>query len=34
MSVEDLKNDQTMREKKKVILKQLNEKGMTSVTHK
>ena len=34
MNVEDLEKDQTMREKTKVMLKQLNEKGMTSVTEK
>jgi hypothetical protein len=34
MNVEDLEKDQTMREKKKVMLKQLNDKGMTGVTEK
>jgi hypothetical protein len=34
MNVEDLEKDQTMRENKKVMLKQLNDKGMTGVTEK
>jgi hypothetical protein len=34
MNVEDLEKDQTMRENKKVMLKQLNEKCMTCVTKK
>jgi hypothetical protein len=34
MNVEDMKKEQTMRENKKVMLKKLNDKGITSVIEK
>jgi hypothetical protein len=34
MNVEDLEKDQTMREKRKVMLNQMNDKGVTCVTEK